>query len=84
MPDSSYTVQIERLPTFFKHRDTNYFPTWAFVIPTSLTRLPASAVEALVYTLITYFAVPLSIDAGRCAPTAAVHCPVLATQHAGT
>ena len=60
-------LQIERLPTFFKHRDNNFFPTWAFVIPTSLTRLPASLLEATVYTVIVYFAAPLSIDAGRCA-----------------
>ena len=58
-------VQIVRLPTYFKHRDCAFFPTWAFVISTTIIRLLASLLEATVFTVITYFAAPLSLDAGR-------------------
>ena len=60
-------MQIQRLPTFFKHRDNNFFPTWTYILPISITRIPASLLEATIFTLVSYFAVPLSIDAGRCA-----------------
>ena len=59
-------LQIARLPTFFKHRDDGLFPPWALVISTTIMRLPASLLEATVFTAITYFAAPLSLDAGRC------------------
>lgn len=59
------TVQIERLPVFFKQRDNFFFPAWTFVIPTTLMRLPVSFVESLVYTVITYFEIDLAPTAGR-------------------
>ena len=68
------TFAVERLPTFFKHRNNvcaclwwpsvrkleaealcgvqRLFPVWAYVVPTSLTRIPASLVETLAFSLI--------------------------------
>ena len=63
--EPSVGLQIQRLPTFFKHRDNNFFPTWTYILPISITRIPASLLEATIFTLVSYFAVPLSIDAGR-------------------
>ena len=68
-------LQIQRLPTFFKHRDNNFFPTWTYILPISITRIPASLLEATIFTVVTYFAVPLSIDAGRYAVSSSMQQP---------
>ena len=63
------TFTIMRLPVFFKQRDNLFYPTWAFVLPTTLVRLPVSFFESLIWVVITYFAVGLTLDASRCALT---------------
>ena len=60
-------LQIEKLPVFFKHRNNLFYPTWAAVLPTSILRLPYSLLEATLWTVLTYFEVGLSLNAGRCA-----------------
>jgi len=38
---------------------------WAFVLPVTLLRLPYSLLEAVIWTVITYFAIGFAPDAGR-------------------
>ncbi|KAK9788281.1 hypothetical protein WJX73_004447 [Symbiochloris irregularis] len=59
------TFTIERLPSFFKQRENRFFPVWAYVIPTTIVRLPVSFVETLSWTVITYFSVNLAPTPGR-------------------
>ena len=42
-------VQIDRLPVFFKQRDALFFPTWAYVVPTNLGRIPVSFLETTIW-----------------------------------
>ena len=58
-------VQIDRMPVFFKQRDNMFFPTWAFVVPTTIMRFPVSFVESLIWTAITYYPVGLAPQASR-------------------
>ena len=42
-------VQIDRLPVFYKQRDALFFPTWAYVVPTNLGRIPVSFLETTIW-----------------------------------
>lgn len=41
------------------------YPAWTTVVPTTILRLPYSLVEATLWTVLTYFEVGLSLNAGR-------------------
>ena len=55
-------------------RENRFFPVWAYVIPTTVVRLPVSFVETLLWTVVTYFSVNLAPTAGRSANTAVLLC----------
>ncbi len=58
-------LQIDRIEVFFKQRDDLFFPSWSFVVPTTIMRLPVSFVESLIWTAITYYPVGLAPQASR-------------------
>ena len=58
-------LQIDRLDVFFKQRDDMFFPSWSFVLPTTMMRFPVSLVESLIWTVITYYPVGLAPQASR-------------------
>ena len=43
------SIQIDRLPVFYKQRDALFFPTWAYVVPTNLGRIPVSFLETTIW-----------------------------------
>ena len=53
------------MEVFFKQRDDLFFPSWSFVVPTTIMRLPVSFVEPLIWSAITYYPVGLAPQAGR-------------------
>lgn len=57
---------MHRLPIFFKQREDQFYPAWAFNLPTILTRLPYTLLEVFIWTSLTYYIVGLAPDAGRC------------------
>ena len=79
------TFTIERMPTFFKQRDNLWFPAWAFVLPSTIVRVPLSVVESLLWVIFTYFEVGLTLDAGRwLPPPAASHSRAVLHLRCGT
>lgn len=58
-------MQCERLPVFWKQRRMLFFDSFSFAFPTFLQRLPFSATEAVVWTVLTYFPVGLAGEPGR-------------------
>ena len=48
-------------PTLYKHRDNRLFPTWAYSLSQTLTQVPQSTVETLVFCLILYWVRPLPV-----------------------
>ena len=62
---SCRTFTIDRMPVFFKQRDNLFFPAWAFVVPTSLVRLPIGVLESLIWSIITWAFPFLNLIGGR-------------------
>lgn len=58
-------VLAERLPVFFRHREMKMYPGSAFAIPAFLWRVPYCAIDAILWSVIMYFATGLDLNAGR-------------------
>lgn len=59
------TLTVASLPVFYKQRQYHFFPGWAFSVPTSITRLPFSAMSSFLWTILVYWLVGFAADAGR-------------------
>ncbi|XP_068663114.1 pleiotropic drug resistance protein 3-like [Aristolochia californica] len=62
-PEVSMT--ISRLPIFFKQRDFYLYPSWAYAIPAFIVKIPISILQALVWTVLTYYVIGYSPEAWR-------------------
>ncbi|XP_038885457.1 ABC transporter G family member 42-like isoform X2 [Benincasa hispida] len=58
-------LTIARLPVFFKQRDLLFHPPWTFTLPTVLLRLPLSALESIVWMVMTYYTIGFAPEASR-------------------
>ncbi|ERM97072.1 hypothetical protein AMTR_s00122p00119310 [Amborella trichopoda] len=58
-------MTIAKLPVFYKQRDLLFFPAWAYAIPTWITKIPISFLEAGVWVFTTYYVVGFDPNAGR-------------------
>lgn len=60
------TLLIFQLRVFWKQsRSFQFFPAWAFSLPTTLLRMPSSVVDSIVWSCIVYWLVGLAPEAGR-------------------
>ncbi|OVA03884.1 ABC transporter-like [Macleaya cordata] len=53
-------MTIVRLPVFYKQRDAMFFPSWAYTLPTFITRIPVSLIESSLWVILTYYTVGLA------------------------
>lgn len=60
-------LMIFRLPVFYKQRDNNFYPAWAWSVSSWILRVPYSFIEAVVWSLIVYYSVGFSPSVGRSA-----------------
>ncbi|XP_071737932.1 ABC transporter G family member 31-like [Rutidosis leptorrhynchoides] len=58
-------LMISRLPVFYKQRDNNFYPAWAWSLSSWILRVPYSLVEAVVWSIIVYYSVGLSPNPAR-------------------
>ncbi|KAL8225145.1 hypothetical protein R6Q57_017702 [Mikania cordata] len=58
-------LMIFRLPVFYKQRDNNFYPAWAWSVSSWILRVPYSFVEASVWSIIVYYSVGFSPNVGR-------------------
>ncbi|CAA2976578.1 pleiotropic drug resistance 2-like [Olea europaea subsp. europaea] len=58
-------LTIFRLPTFFKQRDSLFYPAWAFALPIWLLRIPLSVMESLIWIVLTYYTIGFAPAASR-------------------
>lgn len=58
-------LQVARLDGWFKQRDNKMYPAWAYVLPTTLLRLPYSLAAAVLWCCIVYYPVGLAPEPGR-------------------
>ena len=61
------SLQVRRLPGWFKQRDNYFYPAWAYVFPTTVLRIPYSLLIAVLWSVVVYFPVGLAPEASRCA-----------------
>ena len=61
----SLFVQVNSLSVFYKQRDNLFFPVPCFVLPTTLLRLPYSALNAFIYVVFVYWISGLTYTPGR-------------------
>ncbi|KAL8153334.1 hypothetical protein V2J09_011094 [Rumex salicifolius] len=59
------SMNIMRLPVFYKQRDLLFHPPWAFTLPTFLLGLPISILESIVWTTMTYYSIGFAPEADR-------------------
>lgn len=59
------TLIIMSLHVFFKQRAAQFFPAWAFSLPTTLLRIPYSLVEAIQWSCVVYWLAGLAPGADR-------------------
>ena len=54
-------------------RSSLFYPGWVYTIPTFLLRLPFSIVEGIVWSVLVYWMVGLTPQAGRCGSSCSSH-----------
>lgn len=59
------SMTIYKLPVFYKHRDSLFFPTWVYALPTWILKIPISFIEAAVWTFIPYYVIGFDPNVGR-------------------
>ncbi|GLJ30759.1 hypothetical protein SUGI_0609870 [Cryptomeria japonica] len=64
IPEMAMTVI--RLPVFYKQRDQLLYPAWAYSLPNWIVKIPFSLVEAVIWVIITYYAIGFAPEADRC------------------
>lgn len=62
---SELSLLIFRLPVFFKQRDNLFHPGWGWSLASFLLRVPYSAIEAIVWSLVVYYSVGFAPSFGR-------------------
>lgn len=59
------SLLMESLPIFYSQRDNFFYSAWAFALPQTLLRVPYSALESFLWTVIVYWSVNMAPTAGR-------------------
>lgn len=58
-------MTIAKLPVFYKQRDLLFFPTWSYALPTWITKIPVTVLEAAVWVVLTYYVIGFDPNVGR-------------------
>ncbi|KAL2344926.1 hypothetical protein Fmac_006211 [Flemingia macrophylla] len=56
---------VSRLPVFYKQRDTLFFPSWAYALPSWILKIPMTFVEVGVWICLTYYVIGFDPHVGR-------------------
>ncbi|OEL25422.1 ABC transporter G family member 50, partial [Dichanthelium oligosanthes] len=51
------SMQIRRLPSFYKQKSYYFYSSWAYAIPASVLKVPVSILDSLVWICITYYGI---------------------------
>jgi hypothetical protein len=63
LPEMS--MQVARLPSFYKQKRYYFYPSWAYAIPASILKVPISLLDSFVWISITYFGIGYTATASR-------------------
>ncbi|RYR03043.1 hypothetical protein Ahy_B06g081876 isoform C [Arachis hypogaea] len=59
------TVTISKLPMFYKQRNLLFFPSWVYVLPEWILKLPITFTEVGIWVFLTYYVIGFDPDVGR-------------------
>ncbi|KAK9916362.1 hypothetical protein WJX75_001804 [Coccomyxa subellipsoidea] len=59
------TLTVARLEGWYKQRDNKMYPAWAYILPTTILRIPYSILAATLWCCIVYYPVGLAPEPGR-------------------
>lgn len=59
------TITVMGLPTFYRQRDSLFYPTWAYALPIWVLRIPVSCFESALWTILTYYTIGYAPGASR-------------------
>ncbi|KAF4347920.1 pleiotropic drug resistance protein 1 [Cannabis sativa] len=62
---SEIPMTIAKLPVFYKQRDLQFYPAWAYALPSWILKIPITLVEVAVWVAITYYSMGLDPNVGR-------------------
>ncbi|CAH9122315.1 unnamed protein product [Cuscuta epithymum] len=62
---SEISLNIYKLPVFYKQRDLLFFPPWAYAIPSWILKVPITIVEVGIWVFVTYYVIGLDPNVGR-------------------
>ncbi|EYU21591.1 hypothetical protein MIMGU_mgv1a0002271mg, partial [Erythranthe guttata] len=62
---SEISMTIYKLPVFYKHRESLFFPPWVYALPMWILKIPISFVEVGAWVLITYYVTGYDPNASR-------------------
>ncbi|XP_030480269.1 pleiotropic drug resistance protein 1 isoform X1 [Cannabis sativa] len=57
---SEIPMTIQKLPVFYKQRDLNFYPAWAYALFTWIIKIPIACLEVLIWVSITYYLIGLT------------------------
>ncbi|TVU46233.1 hypothetical protein EJB05_05755, partial [Eragrostis curvula] len=59
------SMQVARLPSFYKQKSYYFYPSWASAIPASILKIPISLLDSLVWICITYYGIGYTATVSR-------------------
>ncbi|KAF7830247.1 pleiotropic drug resistance protein 1-like [Senna tora] len=62
---SELNMAIMKLPVFFKQRDLQFYPAWAYSLPPWILKIPITLVEVAIWEGISYYAIGFDPDITR-------------------
>ncbi|XP_042516397.1 pleiotropic drug resistance protein 1-like [Macadamia integrifolia] len=51
------SMTVMKLPVFYKQRDLLFYPSWAYLLPTWILKIPITLVEVAIWVFITYYVI---------------------------
>ncbi|CAH9131530.1 unnamed protein product [Cuscuta epithymum] len=62
---SELPMTIYKLPVFYKQRDLQFFPPWAYSIPSWILKVPITIVEVSLWVFVSYYVIGFDPNVGR-------------------
>lgn len=59
------SMNVAKLPIFYKQRDLLFYPAWAYAIPNWILKIPITLAEVVVWVSITYYVIGFDPSIGR-------------------
>ncbi|KAL8091917.1 hypothetical protein AgCh_034255 [Apium graveolens] len=58
---------VARLPIFYKQRDLQFYPSWAYALPSWIIKIPISLIESFLWVSFTYYTIGFDPNVGSLA-----------------